>query len=343
MLWGDRDNSLEDRALIDRCQMNRRYFLVALTALLVASIASGQRTAKTRRIAVLMGGMQDPIWVKTLRDSLEQHGWIDQHNVVIEYRWAEGDASLMRRYATEIVNGRPDVIVVRSATALREASRAAGEIPIVFVSVSDPVGNGFVQSFARPGRNITGFSNLDYDMAGKWLQLLREIAPHVKRLLVLQSQNNPNWPGWLHAVDLSAETMSLAVVRGSVTDRTQVEPAISKFAQEPNGGLLVLPDPFLAPQRDLIVSSAARYRLPAIYGGTGFDNGDGLIYYGVDSTEFPRYAALYVDRILKGESPANLPVQAPTKFKLIVNSKAAKGLGLTVPASIRLRADKVVE
>ena len=290
-----------------------------------------------------MGGIQDPTWVAALRDSLKQLGWIDEHNVVIEYRWAEGDASLMRRYAVELVNGKPDVIVVRSATALREAGRAAGEIPIVFVSVSDPVGNGFVQSLARPGRNITGFSNLDYDMAGKWLQLLREVAPLVKRVLVLQSPNNPNWPGWLHAIDSSAEAMSLAVVRGSVTDRAQIEPVISKFAREPNGGLLILPDPFLAPQRDLIVSSAARYRLPAVYGGAGFDNGEGLIYYGADSTDFPRNAALYVDRILKGESPANLPVQAPTKFKLIVNSKVAKALGLTVPASIGLRADKVVE
>jgi putative ABC transport system substrate-binding protein len=323
--------------------MKRRYFLMTLGVAFVAPLASGQRPAKTRRIAVLMGGIQDPTWVEALRDSLKQRGWIDQHNVVIEYRWAEGDASLMRGYATELVNGKPDIIVVRSATALREASRAAGEIPIVFVSVSDPVGNGFVQSLARPGRNITGFSNLDYEMAGKWLQLLREVAPHVKRVLVLQSPNNPNWPGWLHSIDSSAEAMSLTVVRGSVTDRAQVEPVISKFARAPNGGLLVLPDPFLAPQRDLIVSSAARYRLPAVYGGTGFDNGDGLIFYGVDSTEFPRYAALYVDRILKGESPANLPVQAPTKFKLIVNSNVAKALGLTVPASIGLRADKVVE
>ena len=323
--------------------MKRRYLLVALGVFLVAPLASGQRPAKTRRIAVLMGGIQDPTWVAALRDSLKQLGWIDQHNIVIEYRWAEGDASLMRRYAAELVNGKPDVIVVRSATALREAGRAAGEIPIVFVSVSDPVGNGFVQSLARPGRNITGFSNLDYDMAGKWLQLLREVAPHVKRVLVLQSPNNPNWPGWLHAIDSSAEAMSLVVVRGSVTDRAQVEPVISKFAREPNGGLLVLPDPFLQPQRDLILSSAARYRLPAIYGGAGFDNGDGLIYYGADSTDFPRYAAFYVDRILKGESPANLPVQAPTKFKLIVNSNVAKALGLTIPASIGLRADKVVE
>ena len=175
--------------------MKRRHLLVTLGVFLVAPLASGQRPAKIRRIAVLMGGIKDPTWVEALRDSLKQRGWIDQHNVVIEYRWAEGDASLMRRYATELVNGKPDIIVVRSATALREASRAAGEIPIVFVSVSDPVGNGFVQSLARPGRNITGFSNLDYDMAGKWLQLLREVAPRVKRVLVLQSPNNPNWPG----------------------------------------------------------------------------------------------------------------------------------------------------
>jgi putative ABC transport system substrate-binding protein len=323
--------------------MKRRHFLVILGVLLATPLASGQKTAKTRRIAILMGGMPDAIWIEALRVSLKQLGWIDQHNIEIAYRWAEGDVSLMRMYAVELANGKPDVIVVRSATALREARRAAGEIPIVFVSVSDPVGNGFVDSLAHPGRNITGFSNLDYDMAGKWLQLLREFAPHVKRVLVLQSPNNPNWPGWQHAIDSFAKAMSLAVVRGSVTDRAQIEPVISKFAREPDGGLLVLPDPFLAPQRDLILSSVTRNRLPAIYGGAGFDNGDGLIYYGVDSTDFPRYAARYVDRILKGESPANLPVQAPTKFKLIVNSSVAKALGLTVPASIVLRADKVVE
>jgi thioredoxin reductase len=180
--------------------MKRRYLLVTLCVFLFPPLASGQRPAKARRIAVLMGGIQDPTWVEALRDSLKQLGWIDQHNVVIEYRWAEGDASLMRRYAAELVNGKPDVIVVRSATALREAGRAAGEIPIIFVSVSDPVGNGFVQSLARPGRNITGFSNLDYDMAGKWLQLLMEVAPHVKRVLVIGGG-----PAGMHAARILAE------------------------------------------------------------------------------------------------------------------------------------------
>ena len=266
--------------------MKRRQFLVVTWVLLSASFASAQRIDKTRRIAVLLGGMENPAWIEALRDNLKQLGWIDHQNIVIDYRWAEGDASLMRKYAAELINAKPNVIVVRSATALREARRVAGEIPLVFVSVSDPVGNGFVRSLARPGGNITGFSNLEYDMAGKWLQLLKEVVPHVKRVFVLQSSNNPNWPGWVRAIDAAARTMGLAVVRSNVTDPAQIEPAISVFAQEPNGGLLVLPDPFLQPQRDLIMSLATRHRLPAVYGGSEFDNGDGLIYYGVDSTGF---------------------------------------------------------
>ena len=262
---------------------------------------------------------------------------------MIDYRWGEGDAALMRKHAADLVSRKPDVMLVRSATALREARRAAGEIPIVFVSVSDPVGNGFVQSLAHPGGNITGFSNLDYDMAGKFLQLLKEVAPHVKRVFVLQSPNNPNWPGWLRAIDASASTLKLEVVRGSVTDGAQIEPTISAFARESNGGLLVLPDPFLRPQRDLIFNLAKRFRLPAVYGGGGFDNGKVLIYYGVDDTDFARQAALYVSRILNGEKAGNLPVQAPTKFKLHVSANVAKTLGLTLPASILVRADKVIE
>jgi putative ABC transport system substrate-binding protein len=295
-----------------------------------------------RRIAVLTGGMEDPAWVEVLRDDLKKLGWIDHQNIVIEYRWGEGDVALMRRYATELMNAKPNVFVVRSATALREVRRVAGGIPIVFVSVSDPVRNGFVQSLARPGGNVTGFSNLDYDMAGKWLQLLKEVAPHVKRVFVLQSPNNPNWPGWAAAIDSSAQELSLTVVRSNVTDSAQIEPAMSTFAREHDGGLLVLPDPFLAPQRDVIISSAARHRLPAVYGGSGFDNGAGLLYYGVDSQDYPKHAASYVSRILNGERAADLPVQAPTKFKLIVNLSVAKALGLMVPASIVVRADKVI-
>jgi putative ABC transport system substrate-binding protein len=324
-------------------EIERRQFLLCVAVLLSTPFASAQGRGTLRRVAVLTGGTTDPAWVAALRENLGQLGWIEDRNVVIDYRWGEGDAALMRKHAADLVSRKPDVMLVRSATALREARRAAGEIPIVFVSVSDPVGNGFVQSLAHPGGNITGFSNLDYDMAGKFLQLLKEVAPHVKRVFVLQSPNNPNWPGWLRAIDASASTLKLEVVRGSVTDGAQIEPTISAFARESNGGLLVLPDPFLRPQRDLIFNLAKRFRLPAVYGGGGFDNGKGLIYYGVDDTDFARQAALYVSRILNGEKAGTLPVQAPTKFKLHVSANVAKTLGLTLPASILVRADKVIE
>lgn len=326
-----------------KLDVQRRLVLCA-AALLSIPFASAQQAANSRRIAVLMGGVAtDPTWLAALRENLAQIGWIENRNVVIDYRWGEGDAALMRKHAADLVSQKPDVIVVRSATALREVRRAAGELPIVFVSVSDPVGNGFVQSLARPGGNITGFSNLEYDMAGKWLQLLREVAPYVRRVLVLQSPNNPNWPGWLRAIDASASTLKLNVTRGSVTDGAQIEPTISAFAREPNGGLLVLPDPFLRPHRDLIFALVTKLRLPAVYGGSGFDNGNGLIYYGVDDADSARQAALYVSRILNGEKAGNLPVQSPTKFKLHVNAKLAKTLGLTLPAGILARADRVIE
>jgi len=321
----------------------RRCFVVWTCALFVPPFVSAQERGKLRRVAVLMGGMNDPTWVRGLGESFGQLGWVENRNVVFEYRWGEGEAALMRKHAAELVKWKPDVFVVRSATALREAQRAAGDIPIVFVSVSDPVGNGFVNSLSRPGGNTTGFSNLDYDMAGQWLQLLKEVAPSAKRVLALQSSNNPNWPGWLRAIETSASALKLEVVRGNVTDRVQIEPTISAFAQQPNGGLIVLPDPFLAPEHDAILSLAKRHRLPAVYGGSGFDNGDGLIYYGVDLADLSRLAALYVNRILNGEKAGNLPVQAPTKFRLVVNLKLARTLGLVVPASILMRADRVIE
>jgi len=324
-------------------EMERRQFLLWVVVLLATPFASAQTGGNVRRVAVLMGGTADPAWVAALRENLGQLGWIEDRNVVIDYRWGQGDAALMRTHASDLVSRKPDVILVRSATALREARRAAGETPIVFVSVSDPVGNGVVRSLARPGGNITGFSNLEYDMAGKWLQLLKDVAPHVKRVFVLQSPNNPNWPGWLRAIDAAASTLKLDTVRGSVTDGAQIELAISAFAREPHGGLLVLPDPFLRPHRELIFNLATRLRLPAVYGGGGFGNGEGLIYYGVDDTDFARQAALYVNRILNGEKAGNLPVQAPTKFKLLVNANIAKTLGLTLPASILARADGVIE
>jgi putative ABC transport system substrate-binding protein len=326
--------------------VNRRQFVLFVSLLLAAGPARAQKSERLRRVAVLMGGSEDPQGVMAftaLREGLRQLGWIEGRNLEIKYHWGEGQATLMRAHAEDLVKWKPDIIVVRSATALREVRRVAGAVPIVFVSVSDPVGNGFVPSLARPGGNITGFSNLEYEMAGKWLQLLKEIAPQVTRVLTLQGAGNPNWPGWQRAMETYVSAFNLQLMRPTITDGAQIEPLIAAFASEPNGGLIVLPDPFLQPHRALIFSLAAKHRVPAIYGGAGYDSGEGLIFYGVDTVDVSRRAAIYVNRILNGEKAGELPVQTPTKFELVVNKKAAKALGLAVPASLLVRADRVVE
>jgi putative ABC transport system substrate-binding protein len=326
--------------------INRRQFLLCVSLLLAASVTEGQKGEKLRRVAVLMGGSEDPQGVAAfaaLREGLRQLGWIEGRNLDIKYHWGKGQVTSIRAYAEDLVKWKPDIIVVRSATALREVRSVAGEVPIVFVSVSDPVGNGFVQSLARPGGHITGFSNLEYEMAGKWLQLLKEIAPKVTRVLTLQGASNPNWRGWQRAMETYVSAVNLQLTRPTITDGAQIEPVIAAFAREPNGGLIVLPDPFLQPHRALIFSLAAKHRVPAIYGGGGYDSGEGLIFYGVDAVDLSRRAAVYVNRILNGEKAGELPVQTPTKFELVVNIKAAKALGLAVPTSLLVRADRFIE
>ena len=324
---------------------NRRQFLMCVL-LLAASLVEAQKAERLRRVAVLMGGTEDSQGAEAfaaLREGLRQLGWTEGRNLEIKYHWAKGQATLMRTFAEDLVKWKPDIIVVRSATALREVRSVAGDLPIVFVSVSDPVGNGFVPSLARPGGNITGFSNLEYEMAGKWLQLLKEIAPKVTRVLTLQGTSNPNWQGWQRAMETYVSTVNLRLTRPAITDAAQVEPAIVAFAREPNGGLIVLPDPFLQPHRSLIFGLAAKHRLPAIYSGSGYNNGEGLIFYGVDPVDLTKRAAVYVNRILNGEKAGELPVQTPTKFELVVSMRAAKALGLSVPTSLLVRADRVIE
>ncbi|HVE51144.1 MAG TPA: ABC transporter substrate-binding protein [Casimicrobiaceae bacterium] len=299
-----------------------------------------------RRIAFLLGGIDDAPGKETtvaFREALAALGWIDGRNLVIDERFAAGQAALLQQHAQELVQRTPDVIVVRSSTALREMRRVSGAIPLVFVSVSDPVRAGYVKSLARPGGNMTGFMNLDYDMTGKWLQLLKEIAPKVTRVLILQGANNPNWPGWLRSFEAALPAFGLTIAPAGIKDRAEIEQAIGAFARTPNGGMIVLPDPFLAPSRAAILELAARHRLPAVYGGSIFNTGEGLVYYGFDQREMGRLAAGYVDRILKGEKAGELPIQAPTKFELIISTRVAKALGLTVPATLLVRADRVFE
>ena len=264
-------------------------------------------------------------------------------NLSLARHWGEGKVPVMCAKAAELVREKPDVIAVSTASALREVQRVAGKTPVVFWDVSDPVGNKFVQSEARPGANITGFSLYSYEMAGKWLQLLKEAAPRTKRVLVVMNSANPNLPGWLRATDAAAGSLGVAAVRVQMNDMAEVENAINSFAREPAGGLLVLPDPFLTAHADRIVRLAEQHRLPAIYGSADFVAKGGLLGYSVDRSDLPKRAAGYVSRILKGESPDNLPVQAPSKFEFTLNAKAAKAIGVRFPQAMMLRADKVIE
>lgn len=330
--------------------VGRRQFLIGAGALASSSLLRAQNPGTVRRIALLMGTAKGTskdshgnAQASALRDALRQLGWIEGRNLRIEYRWGEGDAKLMRSQAEELVAGRPEIILAQTATALREVQRAAGAIPIVFWTVSDPVGNKFVSNLSRPGGNTTGFSLFEYEMGGKWLQLLKEVTPRLRRVFLLMSVRNPNWPGWRRAIELAAPSLGLQVEHIELTDVAQIGPAVSAFAQKPNGGLVVLPDPFLSPQREAIVMLAAKHRLPAIYGPSAYTQAGGLISYGIDSVDLARRAASYVDRILKGEKPGDLPIQKPTKFELEINLGAAKALGLQIPQSVLLRADRVIE
>ena len=326
----------------------RRQFLLLAGALLASPLVHAQRPVTMRRVGVLLGGASDPqglAHLAALREGLQQLGWMEGRNIQIEHRWGGGIASVMRTQAEALVSGKPDVIATSTATALRETQRVAVNIPVVFWGVSDPVGNKFVQSLARPGGNTTGFSLFQYDMGGRWLQLLKEAAPHLKRALVLMNAGNPNLPGWLHAIEPVARSLGLALIHPSVMDAAQIEPAISAFAREANGGLLVLPDPFLtsAGNQELILKLTTTLRLPSVYGLSVFAQKGGLISYGVDQVDLAKRAAIYVSRILNGEKPADLPVEQPNKFELVINLKTAKQLGLKIPQSILIRADELIQ
>jgi putative tryptophan/tyrosine transport system substrate-binding protein len=325
----------------------RRHIIFSLGGFLASPSVSAQQALPLRHVGVLVGGLASDSGAQAqlaaLRQGLQQIGWREGRNMEFEHRWGEGKVAVMRTQAETLVSGKPNLIVVSTATALSEVQRVAGNIPIVFWGVSDPVGNKFVQSLARPGGNITGFSLFEYEMGGKWLQLLKEAAPGLKRALVLMSAANPNLPGWLRAIEPTALSLGLTLIRPDVTDAAQIEPAISAFAREANGGLIVLPDPFLSASRELILKLTERYRLPSIYGLRIFAELGGLISYGIDQVDLAKRAAVYVSRILNGEKPGELPVQAPTTFELVINMKTAKALGLRIPQTILVRADLVIE
>ena len=274
---------------------------------------------------------------------LHHWGWIVGQNIRIEYRWGDGKADTMRKYATELVALAPDVILASSSAAAAPLLEATRTVPIVFAGVGDPVAAGYVESQARPGGNATGFTVYEYSMGGKWLELLKEVAPHVTRAVVLRDSTIAAGPGQLGAVQALAPSVGVEVRPVDLRDAGEIERAVTAFAQSPNGGLVVFGSPGATIHRDLIIMLAAKHRLPAVYSARYFATVGGLISYGPDFLDQHRRAAGYVDRILKGEKPADLPVQAPTKFELVINLKTAKALGLEVPTTLLGRADEVIE
>jgi putative ABC transport system substrate-binding protein len=306
-----------------------------------------QQPAQTRRIGVLQGtDAGDPVSQQRTAafvQELRKLGWTDGANLKIEYRWAGGDTERMRLYAAELVGLQPEVIWTAGSLTLLPLKRATRTVPIVFTSVYDPVGSGFVASLARPGGNITGFTLGEFSMGGKMLEVLKEAAPKVGRVAVILNLDQPPQVVMWHAIEAIAPSLGIRVVATDIQGPAEIEPVIEAFARDPNGGLIVLPGPITVVHRELVAAAAARHRLPAAYGFRFFVTSGGLLSYGVDDVDQSRQAAGYVDRIMKGEKPADLPVQQPTKFELAINLKAAKALGLDVPASMLALADEVIE
>ena len=309
--------------------------------------APAQQGERVRKIGVLMnyaeGDPEGKDRFAALHDRLAKLGWADGRNVVIETRWAAGQANLMLVFATELVAQPVDVIVAASTPVLEVVKQLTSTIPVVFTQVADPAGSGFVSNYARPGGNITGFTDYDPAVAGKWLEILKEAAPRINRVTVFFDPDQVNHQRFLRVVESSAPTLKVQVSVATVHNRAEIEQAIANAAGQTDGALIVLPGPLHNTQRASIIEAAARYRLPAVYPFKYYVKDGGLLYYGTDQLAQWPDAAGYVDRILKGEKPADLPVQAPTKYELMVNLKTAKALGLAVPATLIARADEVIE
>jgi putative ABC transport system substrate-binding protein len=274
---------------------------------------------------------------------LQQSDWIDGRNVRIDTRWGEGVEERYRKYAAELVSLAPDIILAGGGSSVGPLLQTTRNVPIVFVQTPDPVGAGFVDSLARPGGNATGFTTTEFSMSAKWLELLKEIAPRVKRVAVIRDSAITAGIGEFGSIQSVAPSMGVEVSPVSVRDAGEIERSITAFSRSPNDGLIVTSSALAIVHRDLIVALAARHGLPAVYGNRFFAASGGLIAYGSDSIDPYRRAAGYADRILRGEKPADLPVQAPTKFELVINLKTAKALGLAVPSTLLARADEVIE
>jgi putative ABC transport system substrate-binding protein len=330
--------------------MKRREFVALLGGVAASarpSSASAQRSDRQRRIGVLMPlPVDDPearARFAAFAQGIAQFGWADGRNVRIDTRSGEVDSDRLRGYAAELAALSPDVILANGSAAVGALQQAAKTLPIVFVAVIDPVGARFIQSMARPGGNITGFTNYEYGISGKWLELLKEIAPRLMRVAVIHDPAIAAGGGQLGTLQAVAPSLGLELSALSVRDTAELDHGVASFAREPNGGLIVTGSTLATLDRMLLVTLAARHKLPAIYSLRFFVASGGLISYGPDRIDQYRRAAGYVDRILRGEKPADLPVQAPVKYELTINLKTAKALGLDIPPTLLARADEVIE
>jgi len=329
--------------------MKRREFITLVAGAAVARPLStlAQQSDKVKRIGMLMAWAESDPEVQprmaAFMTTLRELGWIDGRNCRIELYWSAGDLGLMHRHAKELIASRPDVITAMTNSLVETVHKLTQTIPIVFIQVAAPVESGFVESMARPGGNMTGFASFEPSMGGKWVELLKEVAPRVVSVLVLMHPETPAHVAFWRAAQSAAPSFGVQITAAQVHDRDEVEHAITTFAHPADGGLIIFPHAITATNRNLIVELTARHRLPAIYPLRFFPSSGGLLSYGIDQVEQWGPAARYVDRILRGAKPAELPVQAPTKFELVINNKTAKAIGLTIPESFLLRADEVIE
>jgi len=330
--------------------MRRREFIKALGAALAAwpLTARAQQPDRIRHIGVLMGfpenDLQAQSFIAAFRNGLQKLGWTDGRNVRIDTRWAAFDAESRQRFAKELIALQPDLILSHTTPTTAALLQQTRTIPIIFATVTDPIGSGFVAGLSRPGGNVTGFTLVEPTMAAKWMELLKEIAPRINRIAMLFNPTTATYADYfLKPFKAAAASFAVEAIAAPAHATSELNPVIAAQAREPNGGLIVMPDSFTDAHRVEITSLVARYGLPAIYAYRFFTERGGLLSYGADLRDNFRRAADYVDRVLKGEKPADLPVQMPTKFETVVNLKTARALGLTVPPGLLIAADEVIE
>jgi ABC-type uncharacterized transport system substrate-binding protein len=331
-------------------KIKRREFITFLGGAAAAwpLAAKAQQPNAVKRIGWLANAAdqdrQSQAQVRAFHQEFAKLGWTDGQNVRVDYRSTlVGDDSRARAVAMEIVTTAPDVILTQGTQYTAILKQQTSTIPIVFVSVADPVVSGLVASFARPGGNITGFTNVESSFVGKWLSILKDIAPGITRVMVLHDPNNPNWIGYLRTIEIAAPALRVKVSAAPVNKADEIARQIEPFVREPGAGMIVLPGGFTVINREKIAALAAQYRLPAICANDSYAESGGLVSYGPNAVDAYRQAASYVDRILRGAKPADLPVQAPVKFELVINLKAAKAIGLEIPYNVLLLADRVID